>query len=117
MKDQLRKRMFKKRKVRRIYFIIASGVSIELNTYALVRPTNPGLFIFVLCMTSKTSLISPFLFSGTITWLDSITNLPIKVLNNEKLFILNWFSSKLRSRLMGFSIWKSCKQPILELRS
>ncbi|KAI3459721.1 hypothetical protein Pfo_016384 [Paulownia fortunei] len=56
MKDQLRKRMFRKRKVRRIYFIIASGVSIELNTYALVRPTNPG----------------------AITWLDSVTNLPLK---------------------------------------
>lgn len=43
MKDQLRKRMFRKRKVRRINFIIANGISIELNTYALVRPTNPGL--------------------------------------------------------------------------
>ncbi|KAL8026628.1 hypothetical protein ABFX02_14G041000 [Erythranthe guttata] len=56
MKDQLRKRMFRKRKVRSIYFIIASGVTIVLNTYALVRPTNPG----------------------AITWLDSVTNLPIK---------------------------------------
>ncbi|KAL8487481.1 hypothetical protein ACS0TY_023519 [Phlomoides rotata] len=56
MKDQLRKRMFRKRKVRRINFIIASGISIELNTYALVRPTNPG----------------------AIAWLDSVTNLPIK---------------------------------------
>ncbi|CAA0808844.1 ATP-dependent DNA helicase 2 subunit KU70 [Striga hermonthica] len=57
MQDQLRKRMFRKRKVRRINFIIAGGVSIELNTYALVRPTNPG----------------------AITWLDSVTNLPLKV--------------------------------------
>ncbi|XP_011073828.1 ATP-dependent DNA helicase 2 subunit KU70 [Sesamum indicum] len=56
MKDQLRKRIFRKRKVRRINFIIAGGISIELNTYALVRPTNPG----------------------AITWLDSVTNLPIK---------------------------------------
>ncbi|GFQ04382.1 ATP-dependent DNA helicase 2 subunit ku70 [Phtheirospermum japonicum] len=56
MKDQLRKRMYRKRKVRRINFIIANGVSIELNTYALVRPTNPGV----------------------ITWLDSVTNLPLK---------------------------------------
>ncbi|KAL0432976.1 UNVERIFIED_CONTAM: ATP-dependent DNA helicase 2 subunit KU70 [Sesamum latifolium] len=56
MKDQLRKRLFRKRKVRRINFIIAGGISIELNTYALVRPTNPG----------------------AITWLDSVTNLPIK---------------------------------------
>lgn len=56
MKNQLRKRMFKKRKVRRITFIIANGLSIELNTYALIRPTIPG----------------------TITWLDSVTNVPLK---------------------------------------
>ncbi|XP_042010904.1 ATP-dependent DNA helicase 2 subunit KU70-like [Salvia splendens] len=56
IKDQLRKRMFRKRKVRRINFIIAGGKSIELNTYAVVRPTNPG----------------------NITWLDSVTNLPLK---------------------------------------
>ncbi|KAG6408363.1 hypothetical protein SASPL_131368 [Salvia splendens] len=42
IKDQLRKRMFRKRKVRRINFIIPGGKSIELNTYAVVRPTNPG---------------------------------------------------------------------------
>ncbi|XP_073280098.1 ATP-dependent DNA helicase 2 subunit KU70 [Primulina huaijiensis] len=62
MKDQLRKRMFQKRRVRRINFIIASDVCIELNTYALVRPTNPG----------------------TITWLDSVTNLPLQT---ERSFI------------------------------
>ncbi|CAI9117358.1 OLC1v1018735C1 [Oldenlandia corymbosa var. corymbosa] len=56
MKEQLRKRMFKKRKIRRLTFIIANGISIEVNTYALIRPTNPG----------------------TITWLDSVTNIPIK---------------------------------------
>lgn len=56
MKDQLRKRMFKKRMVRRITFSIASGLSIELKTYALIRPTVPG----------------------AIAWLDSVTNLPLK---------------------------------------
>ncbi|XP_058093568.1 ATP-dependent DNA helicase 2 subunit KU70 [Magnolia sinica] len=56
MTDQLRKRMFKKRKVRRITFSIANGISIELNSYALLRPTLPGV----------------------ITWLDSVTNLPLK---------------------------------------
>lgn len=56
MKDQLRKRMFKKRKVRRITFSIANGISLELNTYALIRPTVPG----------------------TITWLDSVTNVPLQ---------------------------------------
>lgn len=43
MKDQLRKRMFKKRIVRKINFLIANGLSIELNTYALIRPTVPGM--------------------------------------------------------------------------
>ncbi|KAL5728999.1 ATP-dependent DNA helicase II subunit 1 [Ranunculus cassubicifolius] len=62
MKDQLRKRMFKKRKIRRITFAIANGISIELNTYALVRPTLPG----------------------QITWLDSVTNIPLKT---ERSFI------------------------------
>lgn len=62
MKDQLRKRMFKKRIVRRIIFAIANGLSIELNTYALIRPTNPG----------------------AITWLDSVSNRPLKT---ERSFI------------------------------
>ncbi|KAF8388525.1 hypothetical protein HHK36_027200 [Tetracentron sinense] len=62
MKEQLRKRMFRKRKVRRITFSIANGISVELNTYALIRPTIPG----------------------TITWLDSVTNLPLKT---ERSFI------------------------------
>lgn len=56
LKNQLRKRIFKKRKVRRITFTIANALSIELNTYALIRPTVPG----------------------QVTWLDSVTNLPIK---------------------------------------
>ncbi|KAG9447442.1 hypothetical protein H6P81_013570 [Aristolochia fimbriata] len=56
MTDQLRKRMFKKRRVRRITFSITDGVSIELNTYALLRPALPG----------------------SITWLDSVTNIPLK---------------------------------------
>ncbi|XP_062108059.1 ATP-dependent DNA helicase 2 subunit KU70 isoform X2 [Humulus lupulus] len=62
MKDQLRKRLFKKRIVRKINFAIANGLSIELNTYALIRPTTPG----------------------AITWLDSVTNHPLKT---ERSFI------------------------------
>ncbi|KAM6552976.1 hypothetical protein CsatB_013738 [Cannabis sativa] len=62
MKDQLRKRLFKKRIVRKINFAIANGLSIELNTYALVRHTTPG----------------------AITWLDSVTNHPLKT---ERSFI------------------------------
>ncbi|KAM3357305.1 ATP-dependent DNA helicase 2 subunit KU70 isoform X3 [Capsicum galapagoense] len=62
LKDQLRKRIFKKRRVRRLRLVIFNGLSIELNTYALIRPTNPG----------------------RITWLDSMTNLPLKI---ERSFI------------------------------
>ncbi|EEF40803.1 ATP-dependent DNA helicase 2 subunit KU70 [Ricinus communis] len=61
MKDQLRKRMFTKRIVRKITLFIA-GLSIDLNTYALIRPTTPG----------------------AITWLDSVTNRPLKT---ERSFI------------------------------
>ncbi|XP_022717319.1 ATP-dependent DNA helicase 2 subunit KU70 isoform X3 [Durio zibethinus] len=57
MKDQLRKRMFTKRIIRRITFHIVKGLSIQLNTYALIRPTVPG----------------------AITWLDSVTNRPLKI--------------------------------------
>ncbi|KAL2323806.1 hypothetical protein Fmac_022864 [Flemingia macrophylla] len=56
MKDQLRKRMFTKRIVKRLKFTIVNGMSIELNSYALIRPTVPG----------------------AITWLDSVTNCPLK---------------------------------------
>ncbi|KAG7995248.1 hypothetical protein I3843_01G098900 [Carya illinoinensis] len=62
MKDQLRKRMFKKRIVKKITFSIANGLSIELNSYALIRPTLPG----------------------AITWLDSVSNRPLKT---ERSFI------------------------------
>ncbi|KAK7270030.1 hypothetical protein RIF29_22887 [Crotalaria pallida] len=62
MKDQLRKRMFTKRIVKRIKFTIVNGLSIDLNSYALIRPTVPG----------------------AITWLDSVTNRPLK---SERTFI------------------------------
>lgn len=42
MKDQLRKRMFMKRIVKKLKFTIVNGLSIELNSYALIRPTIPG---------------------------------------------------------------------------
>ncbi|KAG5068245.1 hypothetical protein JHK85_000622 [Glycine max] len=42
MKDQLRKHMFTKRIVKRLKFMIVNGISIELNSYALIRPTVPG---------------------------------------------------------------------------
>ncbi|MED6171497.1 ATP-dependent DNA helicase II subunit 1 [Stylosanthes scabra] len=64
MKDQLRKRMFKKRIVKKLKFMIVDGISIELNSYALIRPTAPG----------------------AITWLDSVTNQPLK---SERTFICN----------------------------
>ncbi|KAK4795910.1 hypothetical protein SAY86_028236 [Trapa natans] len=62
MKYQLRKRMFKKRIVRRLTFSIVNGLSIEVNTYALVRPLVPG----------------------SVVWLDSVTNQPLKI---ERSFI------------------------------
>ncbi|WVY92644.1 hypothetical protein V8G54_031732 [Vigna mungo] len=62
MNSQLRKRMFTKRIVKRLKFTIVNGVSIELNSYALVRHTEPG----------------------AVTWLDSVTNLPLKI---ERTFI------------------------------
>ncbi|XP_048130782.1 ATP-dependent DNA helicase 2 subunit KU70 isoform X1 [Rhodamnia argentea] len=62
MKYQLRKRMFKKRIVRKLTFSVANGVSIEVHTYAFIRPT----------------------VLGSITWLDSVTNQPIKI---ERSFI------------------------------
>ncbi|XP_058774584.1 ATP-dependent DNA helicase 2 subunit KU70-like [Vicia villosa] len=62
MKDQLRKRMFTKRRVKKFKFTLVDGLSIELNSYALIRHTVPG----------------------SITWLDSITNRPLK---SERSFI------------------------------
>ncbi len=37
-----KRRMFKKRIVKKLAFTIANGFTIEVNTYALVRPTVPG---------------------------------------------------------------------------
>lgn len=45
MKDQLKKRMFNKRKVKTLAFLISQGVSIEVNSYALIRPTVPGILL------------------------------------------------------------------------
>ncbi|KAK8495774.1 hypothetical protein V6N11_033683 [Hibiscus sabdariffa] len=50
MKDQLRKRMFTKRIIRKIEFHIVGGLSIELNTYALIRPTVPGKQFSMFCL-------------------------------------------------------------------
>ncbi|KAM7514544.1 hypothetical protein LguiA_004127 [Lonicera macranthoides] len=82
IKNQLRKRMFRKRKVRRITFIIAKGLSIELNTYALIRPTVPG----------------------TITWLDSVTNLPLKT---ERSFICADTGALVREPTKRFQPYKN----------
>jgi len=64
MKDQLKKRVLAKRIAKRITFVICDGLSIELNGYALLRPAIPG----------------------SITWLDSTTNLPVKVILQESSF-------------------------------
>ena len=66
MKDQLRKRMFKKRVVRRLKLTIMDGLSIELNSYALIRPTIPGKhsshFVAERTHLVKLAMISNFLF-------------------------------------------------------
>nr|ATA62886.1 putative KU70-like protein [Juniperus oxycedrus] len=55
--NQLKKRMYKKRVVRKITLMVADGLSIGLHTYALIRPAQ----------------------TGKITWLDSVTNKPLKL--------------------------------------
>ncbi|XP_051149788.1 ATP-dependent DNA helicase 2 subunit KU70 [Andrographis paniculata] len=82
MKNQLRKRMFRKRKVRRINFILGNGISIEVDSYALVRPTNPG----------------------AITWLDSVTNLPVK---SERSFFCSDTGSLLQESPQLFQTYKN----------
>ena len=47
MKDQLKKRMFKKRVVRSLKFSITNELSIDVNSYALIRPTLPGTKILM----------------------------------------------------------------------
>jgi len=43
MANQLRKRIMRKRRVKTLSFAITNDVCIEVNTYALVRPTTPGM--------------------------------------------------------------------------
>ncbi|XP_031407259.1 ATP-dependent DNA helicase 2 subunit KU70 isoform X4 [Punica granatum] len=62
MEYELKRRMIKKRIVKTLTFTIANGLAIEVNTYALVRPTVPGSTV----------------------WLDSVTNQPLKI---ERSFI------------------------------
>nr|XP_023881819.1 ATP-dependent DNA helicase 2 subunit KU70 [Quercus suber]POE73848.1 atp-dependent dna helicase 2 subunit ku70 [Quercus suber] len=82
MKDQLRKRMFTKRIVRKIAFSIANGLSIELNTYALIRPTVPG----------------------AITWLDSVSNRPLKA---ERSFICSDTGALVQEPLKRYQPYKN----------
>uniref|UniRef100_A0ACD5UNJ6 Uncharacterized protein n=1 Tax=Avena sativa TaxID=4498 RepID=A0ACD5UNJ6_AVESA len=80
MTDQLRKRMMKKRKVKTLSFAIIDDVCIEVNTYALIRPTVPG----------------------TVTWLDSISNLPLKA---ERSFICNDTGALIQDPHMRFQLY------------
>eukprot|EP00252_Welwitschia_mirabilis_P011453 TRINITY_DN25707_c0_g1_i1.p1 TRINITY_DN25707_c0_g1~~TRINITY_DN25707_c0_g1_i1.p1 ORF type:complete len:630 (-),score=139.97 TRINITY_DN25707_c0_g1_i1:36-1925(-) len=56
LQSQLRKRIFKKRVVRKVTFMLDDNTSISLHTYALFRSALPGKHI----------------------WLDSTTNVPLK---------------------------------------
>ncbi|XP_052162491.1 ATP-dependent DNA helicase 2 subunit KU70 isoform X2 [Oryza glaberrima] len=80
MTNQLKKRMMKKRKVKTLAFAITNDVCIEVNTYALIRPTTPG----------------------AITWLDSISNLPLKA---ERSFICNDTGALLQDPQKRFQVY------------
>ncbi|XP_066393454.1 ATP-dependent DNA helicase 2 subunit KU70-like [Miscanthus floridulus] len=80
MTNQLRKRIMKKRRVKTLSFAITNDVCIEVNTYALVRPTTPG----------------------TITWLDSLSNLPLKA---ERSFICNDTGALLQDAQTRFQMY------------
>ncbi|KAJ0982399.1 hypothetical protein J5N97_010654 [Dioscorea zingiberensis] len=82
MKDQLTKRIFKKRIVRTIRFSIAKGITIEVNTYALIRPTSPG----------------------SVMWLNSVTNLPLKT---ERSFICADTGTLVREQPKRFHQYKN----------
>lgn len=81
MANQLRKRIFSKRKVKTIMFVIASGVSFEVNAYALIRPSMPG----------------------AIMWLDSVTNRPLKM---ERTFICSDTGALVEQPRMRFQEFK-----------
>ncbi|ONM27638.1 ATP-dependent DNA helicase 2 subunit KU70 [Zea mays] len=80
MTNQLRKRIMKKRRIKTLSFAITNDVCIEVNTYALVRPTT----------------------TGTITWLDSLSNLPLKV---ERSFICNDTGALLQDAQTRFQMY------------
>ncbi|XP_012699008.1 ATP-dependent DNA helicase 2 subunit KU70 [Setaria italica] len=80
MTDQLRKRMMKKRRVKPLSFAITNDVCIEVNTYALTHPTT----------------------TGTITWLDSVSNIPLKT---ERSFICNDTGALLQDPQMCFQMY------------
>ncbi|KAJ6816348.1 ATP-dependent DNA helicase 2 subunit KU70 [Iris pallida] len=82
MTDQLRKRILKKRKVKTLTLSISNDVSIQVNTYALIRPTVPG----------------------GILWLDSVSNLPLQT---ERSFICADTGALIREPPKRFYPYKS----------
>ncbi|KAH9313981.1 hypothetical protein KI387_022608, partial [Taxus chinensis] len=82
--NQLRKRIYKKRAVRKITLMVADGLSIGLHTYALVRPAE----------------------TGTITWLDSITNMPLK---SERSYICADTGALVTEPLLRFETYQNEK--------
>ncbi|EER97823.1 ATP-dependent DNA helicase 2 subunit KU70 [Sorghum bicolor] len=92
MANQLRKRIMRKRRVKTLSFAITNDVCIEVNTYALVRPTTPG----------------------KITWLDSLSNLPLKA---ERSFICNDTGALLQDPQTRFQMYNDTivKFSVLEL--
>ncbi|XP_020526581.1 ATP-dependent DNA helicase 2 subunit KU70 isoform X2 [Amborella trichopoda] len=82
MVDQLKKRIFKKRVIRRMAFLIHDDMWIELNSYALIRPTSPGV----------------------ITWLDSVSNTQLK---SERSFICADTGTLLQEPMERFHLHKN----------
>ncbi|KQK20547.1 hypothetical protein BRADI_1g55250v3 [Brachypodium distachyon] len=96
MTNQLRKRMMKKRKVKTLAFAITNDVCIEACSD----------YLSVLCSFTKCccdlSINYLLLFVGAITWLDSISNLPLKA---ERSFICNDTGALLQNPQKRFQLY------------
>lgn len=84
MVNQMQKRIFKKRSVRRMILTVPNGMTIGIQTFALLRPATPG----------------------SIAWLDSFDN---KLLKSERTFICSDTGTLLSEPLQRFQEYKSQK--------
>eukprot|EP00249_Psilotum_nudum_P013508 c24370_g1_i1 orf=258-2180(-) len=82
--NQLRKKIYKKRVVRRLALSISHGINIAMQSYALIRMSNTGRY----------------------TWLDSTTN---KLLKTERSFICSDTGALLTEPLQRFQEYRGRK--------